>query len=130
MSRFPARLVIVVALVGPLLVACAGVRSQAPPTLTPQETRGRRLFEVACMPCHSTLPDTVIVGPSLAGIADRAAEQVDGLDARAYITQSILDPRAYTVEGFPANLMPDSLAESLAPEDIDALVAYLLSLRQ
>ncbi|NIV40456.1 MAG: c-type cytochrome, partial [Anaerolineae bacterium] len=55
------------------------------PTWTPQEEAGASLFSRHCTSCHSTLPETIIVGPSLAGVAERASLQVEGLNARAYL---------------------------------------------
>ena len=82
-----------------------------------------------CSKCHETGNDSVMVGPSLSGLATRASERVPGMDARAYITQSILEPSAYVVEGFPDGLMPKMLAGELSKEDVEAVVAYLLTLR-
>ena len=112
-----------------LMAACdPALAGSATPTFTPLQQRGQSLFRRTCGPCHSTIPGTVIVGPSLAGIADRADDRVPGLDARAYILQSIREPQAYVVEGFPKKGMPVDLAEQLSPEDIDAIVAYVLTL--
>lgn len=47
------------------------------------------------------------------------------LSAVDYLRQSIVDPRAYVVEGF-LNNMPTSLQYILIEEDIDALVAFML----
>jgi predicted small secreted protein len=63
----------------------------------------------------------VIVGPSLAGIGSRH-------DA-AYIRESILDPNAVLVEGFPADTMPNVWGTELSGEQIDELVAYLQTLK-
>jgi len=95
---------------------------------------GKELFNqnplgqnAGCVTCHSTEPGVQLVGPSLAGIATTAAERVDGMSAEDYIRQSILEPNAYTVEGFPEGLMP--AYSDLSPEQIDALVAYLMTLK-
>lgn len=100
----------------------------------PQE--GRRLFyeqvsgtNAGCRICHSLQPDVVIVGPSLAGIATRAATRVPGLSAEEYIRQSILEPNAYVVPGFPAGQMVQNLGEILTPEQVDDLVAFLMTLK-
>jgi mono/diheme cytochrome c family protein len=71
-----------------------------------------------CVACHTT-DGSVLVGPSWAGLSDRADED--------YIRQSILDPGAVIVEGFD-DLMPKTYADILSPDDLDALVAYLMSL--
>lgn len=89
---------------------------------------GRRVFQQHCAACHALTPDTVIVGPSLAGIATRAGTRVPGLDARRYIELSILRPGDYVVEGFP-NAMPADLGKKITGEEFDALVAFLMTLR-
>ena len=112
-----------------LLAACSSLGEGAggEPTLTAQQTQGKRLFDQYCETCHARSTDAVVMGPSLAGIEETAAERVDGMSARAYIRQSITDPSAYVVDGFD-ELMPTTLQETLSEEELDALVAYLLTL--
>lgn len=112
-----------------LTSACSGAVQGAgeDPTLTPQEVMGKRLFGEYCTSCHSTRPDLVVVGPSLAGIGRAAAERVPEIDARTYIETSIKDPDAFVVDGFE-NRMLTSLGETLTQEEVDALVAYLMTL--
>lgn len=104
--------------------------------LTGEAARGQELYRgrilaglPPCRACHEVEAEAVRIGPSLHGIADRAAERVPGLGAREYLVQSIVDPDAYVVEGFSSELMPEAYGEQLSPEDIDALVAYLLTRR-
>lgn len=120
-----------------LLVACGGnVESAVTATpgsqLAPEEgtrvAEGERLFSRHCASCHATEADAVIVGPSLAGIAGRAQMRVDGLGAEVYLEQSIVRPDAYLVEGYE-NVMPATLGKRLTGEELDALVAYLLTLK-
>jgi mono/diheme cytochrome c family protein len=96
--------------------------------LDPHVARGEQLYRQQCATCHALQPDVVIVGPSLAGIAGRAADRVPGLPARKYIEAAILNPERYPVEGFPPNLMPSNLDKRRSRNDLDALVAYLLTL--
>ena len=81
---------------------------------------GRSLFQqYGCVGCH-TLTDAnsnAIVGPELNGIGSRRGED--------YIRESIMDPRAVIVEGF-IDTMPKNFSEMISPEEIDALVKYLL----
>ena len=119
----------IVLLLAGMLAACGGAAEPTPtpaPTLDPELARGKRVFEANCGACHSLAPDTVLVGPSLAGIAQRGATRVDGLDARGYLYTSIMRPGDYLVDGFQ-NLMPSTLAKSLSGEDMDAVVAYLMA---
>jgi cytochrome c551/c552 len=82
-----------------------------------------------CSTCHSLQPDQVLVGPSLAGIANSAADFVPGESAEQYLRQSILDPNAYVVEGFPSGVMPQNFGDVLSSQQIDDLVAFLLTLK-
>ena len=111
-----------------LLSACQVGDSASQPTLTSLEARGKQVFAQNCASCHATIPDTVIVGPSLAGIATRASSNVEGLDSRSYIEQSILEPGAFVNEGFQ-DLMPKGFAANLNNDDFEGLVAYLLTLK-
>ena len=120
---------LIVLLLAGMLAACGGAAEPTPtpaPTLDPELARGKRVFEANCGACHSLAPDTVLVGPSLAGIAQRGATRVDGLDARGYLYTSIMRPGDYLVDGFQ-DLMPSTLAKSLSGEDMDAVVAYLMA---
>jgi len=125
-----ARLILLlVGCLGLTLVACStGASGGGSATDDAQVRRGQALFNATCASCHATTVDTVIVGPSLAGIGERAGGRVPGMDGLAYIHQSILNPQAYTVEGFPENIMPPSYSQTFTPEDIEAIVAYLLTL--
>ncbi len=113
-----------------LWAACGGaVEPTAVPTppLTAQEALGKTVFQQNCASCHSNVAGQIIVGPSLFGVEQRAASRVPGQDAKTYLLTSIMNPGAYVVEGFD-DLMPRSFAKSLTGEEIDAVIAYLLTL--
>lgn len=131
-ARRTAILLRALAAIGPLLLISAACTSQAAerlPTLEPQAARGQAVFQMHCARCHAASGDGIVVGPSLAGIATRGAGRIEGLDAEAYIRDSIRDPRRYTVEGFPNNLMPADIADQVGEAHLDDLVSYLLTLR-
>ncbi len=97
---------------------------------------GRGLFfesslgaSASCHICHALEPGIDKVGPSLAGIGTRAAERVPGMSAEAYLRESIVDPEAYIVEGFPPGLMLPDLGEKLSDEQIENLIAFLLTMK-
>ncbi len=100
----------------------------------PGVAEGRTVFESrslgACGVCHSVAPNDDGVGPTLAGVADRAGDRVPGLDADEYLRESVLDPDAYIVGGYRSGQMLDIYGERLSDEQIDALVEYLLSLTE
>ena len=55
-------------------------------------------------------------------------------DAATYIRESILDPNAYVLQGptYSAggrSLMPSDYAQTLKSEQVDQIVAYLLTLK-
>lgn len=81
-----------------------------------------------CVTCHSLEEGQVLVGPSLHGIASRAGDRVEGQSAADYIHNSIVNPNAYVVEGFQEGLMYQNYAQDLTEEQINDLVAYLLTL--
>lgn len=105
---------------------------------------GQALFSATppgCFACHSTTAGVNLAGPSLAGIVAHA-EQVlasaeykgKAKDVEGYIRESIVDPNAYLYPGpmYSANgqsFMPANYGKELTPEQIDQLVAYLVTLR-
>jgi len=105
--------------------------------LSSDPAAGRRLYyetslgtNAGCRICHSLEPGVVLVGPSFAGVATRAATRIPGMSAEEYLRQSILDPDAYVVEGFPAGQMINGLGEILTEQQIDDLVAFLMTLEE
>ncbi|MBZ0286921.1 MAG: PQQ-dependent sugar dehydrogenase, partial [Anaerolineae bacterium] len=83
-----------------------------------------------CITCHFLDNTANATGPSLYGLADRAGTRVAGLSAEEYVRQSILHPNDYIVEGFSANFMYQNYAADLSDEDVNALIAYVLTLKQ
>ena len=112
-----------------LLSACAKAATPVPtPTLDPIALQGQAVFNARCATCHALVPDTIIIGPSLYGIATTAETRVEGQGAEEYITMSVLRPGDYVVEGFN-NVMITNLAKELTSEDLNALIAFLMTLK-
>jgi len=90
--------------------------------------RGAFLFATkGCIGCHmhAAFPSARMqVGPDLTGLPLRAPTRVAGLDARAYVRQSLREPGAYSAASSSTAVMPDL---SLSDEDVDALTAFLLA---
>lgn len=101
---------------------------------------GEALFRTVapgCSACHSIAPGVDLAGPSLAGVARRARQVLESEDYRGeaesvedYLRESIVSPSAYLVPGAMysaegVSFMPTTYPESLTPEQIDQLVAYL-----
>jgi mono/diheme cytochrome c family protein len=107
-----------------LLVACA----PEPPATEPV-ARGRQLYRsLGCTNCHEPNLFGQRLGPPLDDIGTLAVTRRPGLSAEEYVRQSILDPGAYVLPGYQDS-MPRDLGRDLSPTDLDALVAYLLSLK-
>ncbi|PIQ26724.1 hypothetical protein COW36_00790 [bacterium (Candidatus Blackallbacteria) CG17_big_fil_post_rev_8_21_14_2_50_48_46] len=84
-----------------------------------------------CTACHSiSSVDGAIgqAGPKLDGLGERAKTRVAGKDAVAYIKESIENPAAFVVEGFPAGLMPANLKQTMSDQEYSDLVAFLAKL--
>lgn len=115
----------IVVLLGGATVAVFAVNTPSD-QVRPQEIDGRVVFLTkGCTSCHSLagVSTTGQIGPNLTGLADRAGDRVDGLEAEDYIRQSVLDPEAFVVDGF-SPLMPTL---PLDTEELDALVEFLLA---
>ena len=110
-----------------ILAACSGA-GRSGPTLTPVEQQGQAVFTLRCAQCHALTPNTVVIGPSLAGVATRAATRFPGYDAQTYLETSILLPEEYLVEGY-TNTMPTNFGKELTSEELNSLVAYLMTLK-
>jgi mono/diheme cytochrome c family protein len=89
--------------------------------------RGRQVFSEHCVACHSLSPEVIIVGPSLAGVATRAAANSENLEPRELLRRAVLSPQAEIVEGF-ADLMPPDFERRLVEADLEALLSYLMTL--
>ena len=110
------------------MAACSTSSEQIQPTLTPQQQQGQAVFNLRCAQCHATVPDTIVIGPSLYGIATRAETRVEGYDAEAYIERSILIPDFYLVEGF-VDTMPTNFGKELTSEELSAVISYLMTFK-
>jgi cytochrome c551/c552 len=124
-------LVPLIIILGLVLAACGGGGGSASDVAA-----GDQLFHqtvigtnAGCVTCHSTEKGVTIVGPSLAEIATTAATAEPGMTAEAFIKESIVDPNKVVTQGFNANIMPQNWSQVLTEQQIDQLVAYLMTLK-
>jgi cytochrome c2 len=82
-----------------------------------------------CRICHSLEKDEKIIGPSFYGIASRAGSRVPGMTAEEYLHQSIVDPNAFVVPGFPKGQMIQNFGKLLTEEEINDLIAFLMTMK-
>ncbi len=116
---------------GGLSAVVAPVAAAASASADDPAARGRALFSsppAICSTCHALVPDVVVVGPSLAGVANRAGSRVSGLSAEEYLRNSILHPGDFVVPGFQ-DVMQKNFGNLLTSDQIGDLVAFLLTLR-
>lgn len=81
-----------------------------------------------CVGCHSA-DGTKLTGPTWFDLFGSEVPLADGTTTtadEAYLAESIKDPNAKVVEGFPANVMP---AFSLTDEEISNIIAYIKTLK-
>lgn len=95
---------------------------------------GKRLIETrgACIQCHSATGDPGI-GPTFKDAFGAEHEMADGSTVTVdedYIRESILDPQARIVAGFPKPSPMPSYQGLLDDNDIQAIIAYLKSISQ
>jgi mono/diheme cytochrome c family protein len=82
--------------------------------------------KAGCIGCHQIGAQGGVTGPSLTNIATVADTRKPGMDAAAYIDESIRQPNAFVVQGFPAGQMP-AFGGLLTDAEIKNLQEYLLT---
>jgi cytochrome c553 len=114
-----------------LAVLIVAIACTPEPVATDPIARGRQVYRtLGCATCHEASISNLFrpVGPPLDRAGKVGAERVPGMSAEEYLRQSIADPGAYLVPGYPDS-MPRDLGNALSPADLAALVAYLASLK-
>jgi mono/diheme cytochrome c family protein len=100
--------------------------------VTPEQLikAGEEIFKGkgTCEICHR-IGQKGTRAPDLAGVGARAAKSKPGMSAKAYLIESLLDPPAHLVKGYPA-IMPkvDKPPIALNRSEVWALAAFLESL--
>ena len=84
---------------------------------------------IGCTSCHSLKTDIKTVGPSLFAIGLRADKLIEGISAKEYLRQSIINPDSYIVSGYSPAIMFAHYQDELTETEINNLVTYLQSLR-
>ena len=92
---------------------------------------GRQIMETKgfCLTCHTIGKTGALRFPDLAGVDVRAKTRVAGLSDVEYFAQSMYEPLAYVVEGFPPAMPPVNKPPiGLTDKEILCVIAYLQSL--
>jgi cytochrome c2 len=118
--------VVFLAVVGIILTACDREKTSI--------VQGQQLFEqkhigksLGCITCHSLKSGENTLGPNLSGISTRAGLVQQGQTAKDYIYESIVNPDGYIVQGYEPGIMHATYVNELSEQDIQALVAFLLT---
>lgn len=84
-----------------------------------------------CIVCHSITGDEG-VGPTWLGVFGSRVALADGTTVtadEAYLYNSIVDPNSQIVQGFQPGVMPQDFADRLSEEQINQIVAFIVSLQ-
>jgi cytochrome c oxidase subunit 2 len=112
------------------LTACNGTGNSS--KADAKAGRGRELAqEKLCVSCHSA-DGTRKAGPTWKGLYAATVTLDDGTTVTAdedYLRESMLHPSAKTVKGFDNGVMETVIKpNSLTPDEVDALIAYIRTL--
>lgn len=89
---------------------------------------GEKLYSAqGCIGCHSLDPNAKMTGPTWHNLGNTAVSRVPGESPAAYIDQSIVNPSAFVVPGYPDGIMPKTFGQSLTIQDQADLIAFILS---
>lgn len=80
-----------------------------------------------CVGCHALDPNQTMTGPTWHNMGDTAVTRIPGQSPAAYLYESIVQTDAYIVPDYPANIMPANFGETMSPEQVADMVAYLLA---
>jgi hypothetical protein len=92
---------------------------------------GREIMEGKgfCLTCHTIGKTGALRFPDLAGVDARAKTRVPGLSDIEYFAQSMYEPTAYVVPGFPPAMPPINKPPiALTDQEILCVIAYLQTL--
>ena len=88
--------------------------------------RGSKLYvSSGCSSCHSLEKGKRLVGPSFYDVFDDAKTEVKGMGPKEYIYQSVVSPNAFVVNTFQPNIMPQTFANQLSPQQISDIIAWM-----
>lgn len=121
---------VVVVSEGDFLAWVEAQKALIPDTVGPDPDRGEIVVEQnGCFVCHS-VDGSEGRGPTWLGLFDSEVELADGTTVIAdgtFILESILDPNAAIVAGYPANAMPQF---QLSEEELADILAFIETLQE
>ncbi|MCC7446066.1 MAG: cytochrome c [Anaerolineae bacterium] len=125
--------------VSPTAVAAAATATKPAGTASPSggapaagsPARGQQIFngKGTCSSCHDIASGVTIVGPTFKGLVAKAGTRKPGMSAHDYLYESIVKPNVFVVQGFQSGLMPQNFAQMLSAQEIEDVIAYLMTLK-
>ena len=97
----------------------AGVPGAAPPRV-PGGPGAQVFANNGCDTCHT------LAAAKAGGVTGPNLDEVLPGQTAAMIEESIVDPNANIAKGYPANVMPANFGTLITPDEIEALVKYLI----
>ncbi|MGK7345151.1 MAG: c-type cytochrome [Candidatus Nitrospinota bacterium M3_3B_026] len=81
-----------------------------------------------CVTCHKVpgVEEAGDLGPDLTTMAESAGDRVEGMSAREFVMDSIVNPNAAIAEGFDADMMPPDFADQMMVAELNMIVDALL----
>ena len=92
---------------------------------------GQKVYQGRCIACHLTT-EKKNIGPGFGGLwgTDREFEVASSVKAdEEYIRESILNPNAKIVKGYPKGVMP-TFAGQLKDNEISGIIEYIKTLKK
>jgi cytochrome c oxidase subunit 2 len=98
--------------------------------LTPVQI-GQKIYGTTCIACHGLAKDEKKTGPTFFGLFGRSEEMEGGVTITVdenYIRESIMNPIAKVVKGYPKGVMP-TYAGQLNDDELMGLIEYLKTVK-
>ena len=103
----------------------AGGGAAAPPP-APAKTPQEFFQKFGCGACHKHEKGGIAgaIAPELTHVGSVAGKRKPGMDAKDYIRESILNPTAFVVPGFPP-IMPPGFGDKMTGGELEMIVTFL-----
>lgn len=86
---------------------------------------GLKLYNsLGCVGCHSLEKDVRMVGPSFYNVYDTAKTRMPDMGPKEYLYDSIVNPNDHVVETYQPNLMPQTFAQQMTPQQMADMLAW------
>ncbi len=104
---------------------------EAPATIKLAESAAEAFIKFECTMCHigPEIEEGGDMGPDLGGFAATAGSRKEGVSARAFVLESIMNPNAVIAEGFDADTMPDDYPARMTFAEFNLIADAILGVK-